>query len=283
MGVANGVIYVFIIAVIFYSLGYLTTQVEAAENNPFTLRIANAFARDLNSSGMHKAIANVTPAPPAYFDAADVVGDLYHNPLLQSRVAQYPAFLPLAERPELTAIGSDGAFQEQVWLKQPRPPVNELINHDRLKPVIKDPEMFSTIWSLAKPDIADLKAYLETSRSPKYDEHKILGRWSFDYRESFSRARKGKPLMTLAEINAARKVMTALNNSVFTALIDHKAIFKVASSNNVQVLNGSWQGTSDGNYVASFSQGGKSLDVPVTVENNKLLLSREGQTLIFEK
>ena len=89
--------------------------------------------------------------------------------------------------------------------------------------------------------------------------------------------------MTLAEINAARKVMTALNNSVFTALIDHKAIFKVASSNNVQVLNGSWQGTSDGNYVASFSQGGKSLDVPVTVENNKLLLSREGQTLIFEK
>jgi hypothetical protein len=283
VGVANGVIYVFIISIIFYSVGYFTTQVEASEGNPFTWRIANAFARDLDSSNMDKAIAPFIPAKPAYFDAADVIGDLYHNPLLQSRVAQYPAFLPLAERAEFTGIASDVNFQEQLWLKQPRPPANQLINHDRLRPITREPETFKTMWTLAKPDVADLKTYLETGRSPKYDEHKILGRWTFDYRESFGRARKAKPLMTLADIRAARAVMTALNNSVFTAMIDHKAVFKVASSNKVQVLDGTWQQTSDGNYVASFSEAGKSLDVPVTVESPKLLLSREGQTLVFEK
>jgi len=87
----------------------------------------------------------------------------------------------------------------------------------------------------------------------------------------------------LADIRAARAVMGALNNSIFTALNDHKAVFKIASSNNVQVLNGTWQQTSDGNYVASFSEAGKSLGVPVVVESSKLLLSREGQTLVFEK
>ena len=283
VGVANGVIYVLIISVIFYTLGYFTTQVEAEEGNPFTTRIVNAFARDLDSSNMDKAIGSITPAEPSYFDAADVLGDLYHNPLLQNRVAQYPTFLTLAERAEFTGIGSDLNFQEQLWLKQPRPPVNQLINHDRLKPITKEPEMFKTVWALAKPDIADLKAYLETGRSPKYDEHKILGRWAFDYRESFARARKAKPLMTLADIRAARSVMTALNNSIFTAMVDHKAIFKVASSNKVQVLEGTWQTTSEGNYIASFSDGSKGLDVPVVVENAKLLLSREGQTLVFEK
>jgi hypothetical protein len=283
VGVANGVIYVLIISIIFYSLGYFTTQVESSEKNPFTTRIVNAFARDLDSSGMDKAISPLTPARPAYFDAADVLGGLYHNPLLQSRVAQYPAFLSLAERPEFTGIGGDVTFQEQLWLKQPRPPVNELINHERLKPVTKNAELVRTIWSLAESNMADLKTYVETGRSPKYDEHKILGRWEFDSRDSFARVKKSKPLMTLADIRAARKVMTALNNSVFTAMIDHKAIFKMANSNNVQTLEGTWQATSDGNYVATFSQGGTTLDVPVTVEGPKLLLSREGQTLVFEK
>ena len=283
VGIANGVVYVFIISVIFYTMGYFTTQVEAEAGNPFATRIVNAFARDLDASNMDKAIGGLTPAEPAYFDAADVLGGIYHNPLLQNRVAQYPSFLSLAERPEFTAIGSDVNFQEQLWLKQPRPPVNALINHERLKPITKDPQMFKTVWALAKPDIADLKAYVESGRSPKYDEHKILGRWAFDYRESFARARKAKPLMTLADIRAARSVMTALNNSIFTAMVDHKAIFKVASSNKTEVLEGTWQAGSDGSYVASFSEGGKSLDVPITVEYSKLLLSREGQTLVFEK
>jgi hypothetical protein len=283
VGVANGVIYVLIISVIFYSLGYFTVQVESSGTNPFMIRVVNAFARDLDASGMDKAISPITPAHAAYFDAADVLGGLYHNPLLQHRVGQYPAFLSLAERPEFTGIGSDVTFQEQLWLKQPRPPVNELINHERLKPVTKDADVFRTVWALAETNMADLKTYVETGRSPKYDDQKILGRWEFDHRDSFARVRKSKPLMTLADIRAARKVMTALNNSVFTAMIDHKAIFKVANSNNVQTLEGTWQPTSDGNYVASFSQGGQSLDVPVTVEGQNLLLSREGQTLVFEK
>lgn len=283
VGVANGVIYFFALTVLFYSLGYFTVQVEAAQNSPLTTRALNAFARDLESSGMAKAAAPFMPSSGAYFDAADVVGDLYHTPLLQSRVAQYPAFLSLAERQEFKNMAGDVTFQEQAWLRQPRPRFSELINHERMRPIAKDPGMFGTMWSLAKPDVADLKTYLETGQSPKYGHEKILGRWEFDYRESFARARKAKPLMTLQEIRAARKVMGALNNSVFTALIDHKAIFKVASSNNVQVLEGTWQAGSEGNYVVSLSQGGKTLDVPVVVEDAKLILVREGQALVFEK
>src|SRR2546421_6029114 len=42
------------------------------------------------------------------------------------------------------------------------------------------PISLKAIWQSIVPDLKDLRAFLETGRSAKYDDEKILGRWNLD-------------------------------------------------------------------------------------------------------
>lgn len=90
VGVANGFIYVLVIGTFVYSLGYLTVQVASSEEDSWSMRLINRVADDMKATGMTKAVAPFMPKSELYYDGADVVANIFHTPLLQRRLANYP-------------------------------------------------------------------------------------------------------------------------------------------------------------------------------------------------
>ena len=281
LGLANAAVYVFLVVTVAYVLGYFTIQVATSDKDSIWLKLANSVARDIQATGMHKAVAPFVPASAMYYDASDILGDIYRNPLLQSRLSSYPVFLTLAEKTEFKGIGNDATFQE-FW--QRGPAIGELISHPKVKPLVEDFGLYTNVVGMLGGNLTDLKEYLETGKSPKYDDEKILGRWDFDYADSLGRAKRAKPNMGSAELRWAKRVLGSLANANFTATIDQQAILKIPSTNSAAVtIKGGWQASSGGKYQLNLKEAAKALDVEASVEANKLVFSKDGFNLVFEK
>src|SRR5882762_2253249 len=68
LGLANGVVYFYVICTLIYALGYLTVQVATSEQDSWALRLANRLTDDLRSTGMDKAVAPFMPKSELYYD-----------------------------------------------------------------------------------------------------------------------------------------------------------------------------------------------------------------------
>src|SRR5207302_1226018 len=91
LGLANATVYVFLLSVVAYIFGYFTVQVATSDKDSAGLRFVNNICRDLEKTGMSRAIAPFVPASKLYYDGADILGHIYHNPLAaQSRLSSYP-------------------------------------------------------------------------------------------------------------------------------------------------------------------------------------------------
>src|SRR5205085_8766998 len=112
-----------------------------------------------------------------YFDAVDVLSMIFHTPLLQGRLSNYPPFLGFAERPEFKEMGKDLKFQE-FW--QSSPSLTDFRENERVGKMIANEEIYTNSVGLVQGDLKDLKAYLETGKSAKYEDEKILGRWKVE-------------------------------------------------------------------------------------------------------
>lgn len=280
LGLANAVVYVFLLSVVAYILGYFTIQVSTPDRDSLGIKLVNSVAGSLQSSGMDKAVAPFVPASEAYYDAVDVIGNLYHNPLLRSRLSRYPVFVTVAERPDFKALGDDVSFQE-FWQKGPS--IGELIRHEKLKPIIADVALYTNVMAMLGGDLKDLKGYIETGVSVKYDDERILGRWDFDYRESMAHAKRRKPNMTLADIKWFSSAFRPMASAYLLAAIDNRAILKVPGSGTPQSLEGTWKRETSTKYIITLSEGGKTLDLPANVESTKLILTKDNRDMVFEK
>ncbi len=281
LGLANGAVYFLLVATVAYVLGYSTVQVSTSEKDSAALKVLNRITQEMQSARLDKAVAPFAPASELYYDAADILGDIYHNPLLQSRLSSYPVFLTLAEKPQFKDIGNDVAFQE-FW--QRGPTVSELIQHPKAQPLIKDAGLYTNIVAMLGRDLQDLKGYLETGKSAKYDDEKILGRWDYDFQESWARVKKSKPNMGSAELRWAKRTLSGFANASLTAMIDNQATLKLPSTNNAAaVLKGSWKAAGDGQYSLDLNDRGKPVTLQVAVEASKLVLPKDGFSLVFEK
>ncbi len=275
LGAVNGVIYFFLLAVVVYLLGYTTVQVATSDKDSAGLRTVNALGRDLQSTHMTKAIAPFVPASPLYFDAADILGIIYHNPLVQGRLSRYPVFVTLAERPEFQTVANDTKFQE-LWASPHT--LSDFINHEKMKPLIQSVDVYTNVMTWIGGDLKDLKEYLLTGKSAKYEDEKILGRWDFDYRETMAMARK-RPNMTTVELTRIRRALGAtMTKATFTATIDHRVILKARGG----ASQGSWK-NEDGKYTLGLVEGGKTLEASALVETNRMVLTKDGLALVFEK
>ena len=278
MGMANGMIYFFAICTLVYALGYLTVQVATSEKDSWVLRVINRLNDDLKNTRMDKAVATFMPKSELYYDAADVVADIFHTPLLQNRLANYPPFLLVGEKEEFKPL-LDPGFQGQ-WIK------GELnfaafVNHEKIKPLVESHEVVTNVLNMLGGDLKDLKLYLQSGKSPKYDDEKILGRWAFDYKASMSAARRKKPTMGSAEIRVLRAALGAFAKSTLTATVDQQAILKLPSAKGSKgTTQGKWKNT-DGKYSISGG-GGQKLDLEVQVDGRNLIFTRDGVVLVFE-
>jgi uncharacterized membrane protein required for colicin V production len=221
VGLFSGLVYFFLFCWIIYVAGYLTVQVSADENNPPLVKFLNQGRQDLQNVKLDKTIASLDRVNPTFYEIADILGLLYQNPTLQSRINKYPPFLTLGERPEFQEIANDKEFSE---LLLNRGSVSAIINHPKFQSLISNQPLMD---ELKQVDLADLRHYLETGKSAKYDEQQILGRWKVDHDEVVTSMRKLKPDMTAADMLALRKAAANLAGVSMTATVDNKVTFKV--------------------------------------------------------
>lgn len=279
MGLANGIIYVFGICTLIYSAGYLTVQVATGDQDSWALRLVNRLSADVRSTGMDKAVAPFMPKSELYYDGADVVADIFHTPLLQNRLANYPPLLLAGEMDQFKPL-SEQSFQQE-WIKGMT--FGSFVNHEKVKPLVENPEVVTNVLGMLGGDFKDLKIYLETGTSPKYDDEKILGRWAFNFNASMNAARRKKPTMGSLQIRQLRTALGAVFvRSTLTATIDHKAILKLpAVPGSKGTVSGIWK-SSAGKYILGITEDGKKVELEAEVDGRNLIFTKDSFVLVFE-
>ncbi len=287
LGLVNGAIYLLLISIVVHAFSYLTVQMVTADNpGAVQVRLLNQAGRDLQSTGLLRAVAAIDPMPNSYYESADLVGVIYFNPLADSRLSRYPLFLALGERPEFQAMDKDKDFAD---LRAKQVPVMELANHPTMQSVLNNIELVNEIWALTKPNLKDLRVYLETGKSPLYDKDKILGRWLFDLNDTLSHLKNKKIDIGSGELLRQKKAMSAsFMQTKFLAAADKQAIFKgavqlkpaTAPSDPQQAIQGKWEGT-DTKYRLIFSAKEIPESMEAVVEGDKLTVN--GLDLVFRR
>ena len=281
VGVANGFIYVLVIGTFVYSLGYLTVQVASSEEDSWSMRLINRISDDMNATEMTKAVAPFMPKSELYYDGADVVANIFHTPLLQRRLANYPPFLLVGDNDQFSGL-SDKGFQGD-WLKGSLT-FGTFVNHEKVKPLIENNDVVTNVLGMLGGDFKDLKVYLETGKSPKYDEERILGHWEFDYKASVNATRRKKVNMGSAQLTQLRRFLAAtFLKSVLTTTVDQKAQLKHATADGKppRITKGTWKNV-DGKYVLTIRENDQNVDVEAQVDGKTLQFTRDGVVLVFE-
>jgi hypothetical protein len=291
LGVVNGALYIILLSFVIYSFSYWTVQVAGSDSDPKLPRLLNRLGQDLHKTGFARVARAIDPMPEAWYEAADLAGLIYKNPLLEARLARYPAFLGLAERPEFQEIANDPQFTE---LRQRGEPIMTVLEYPKAQAIVQNPELLTLIWATIVPEFKDLPTFLETGKSPKYDSEKILGRWNFNVSVALSLLRKAKPNISSKEMQNWRSWMTAAySKTSFVAMSDHQAILKnvpqvrlpapgTTSSGGPQTLKGQWKNL-DSKYQLALSGGTKDELLTATIQGDRLTIGGEGMELVFDR
>src|SRR5437763_1299474 len=119
LGLLNGTAYLILISFIVYAFSYWTVQMATSDSDPTPVKILNRLGHDLQGSGFAKVARSIDGLPDAYYDAADVAGVIYNNPLAEARLARYPGLLSIAEQPEIRDLANDSNFTETRGRDEP--------------------------------------------------------------------------------------------------------------------------------------------------------------------
>ena len=279
LGLLNGLAYLVLISWVAFSFSYWTTQMSSEEGDPKMVRLLNRLGKDIQGTGMVKAARAIDPLPAVFYEAADLAGLLYQNSLLEARLSRYPAFLPLAERPEFQAIAQDKTFSE---MRLRRAPLREVLSNPSIQ-AIKTPEMMKLIWGIVTPDLKDLRAFLETGQSQKYDD-KILGRWAFDVNAAMMAYRRAKPNTASTEMQRVRLWMRqSFAKTMLVAAPDGSVALKNLpnltnpTATDLQNIQGQWK-ASGSQYQLTLGSVGERRG---RIEGGRLFLDGEGIGLVF--
>lgn len=280
LGLLNALAYLVLISWVAFSFSYWTTQMASSDLDPKLVRLLNRIGRDLQSTGMAKVARAIDPLPPVFYQAADLAGLLYQNPLKEARLSRYPAFLPLAERPEFQTLAQDKGFSE---LRLRRAPIREVLDNPNISAMVNNPDELRLIWSVVTPDIEDLENFLETGTSKKYSE-KILGRWVFDVNAAMVAYRKVKPNLPSSEMVKFRRSMTGMYSKMMLVAMPDGSLAvknmpqpKTTGGAEMQNLQGNWKSVGSEYEITLGSASARR----GKIEAGRLVLAGEGLTLVF--
>jgi uncharacterized membrane protein required for colicin V production len=286
LGLFNGAAYLVLASVAIYLMSYWTVQMATPEADPKGVRLLNRMGEDLQATGMNKVAGAANRMPPAYFQAGDVVGLIYKNPLLQARLSRYPAILGLAELPQFQDLANDKAFTE---LQMRQAPIIELINYPKVQAIIQDPTLVKTVTNALLPNLSDLQAYLETGKSKTFDEE-IFGRWDFDVGGTMALVRKAHANLSAVELKRYREAFTVnFAKTTFVAVPGDLAVLKnyphinaAAKPPTIEFQNsqGQWNGI-NGTYTVTISIDGKDQQLSGEIKGDRLALSSPELNLGF--
>jgi hypothetical protein len=219
IGVFTGAVFFFLLCGVIYAGGYMTSKLSAEDNNPGYIKFMNSVRDDMTQTGFDKAAAKFDPAPKVFYQAADVLGLLYHNPLLQARLSSYPYYLSLTQRPEFQEIATDKEYNDLIFGKAP---VTQIIAHPRTQAMLGNKEV---IDYLKGTDTKDLIQYLHTGKSPKYDPIEILGVWNLDKSAIVTQMRKANPDIKARDLRVLKEKFEAIPQITLIATPDQKIIY----------------------------------------------------------
>jgi hypothetical protein len=288
VGLFNGAAYLVLLSAAVYLLSYWTYQVATPDSDPRTLRFINQMGIDLQRTGMNRVAVSVDKMPPTYYEAADAVGMIYHNPLLEARLSRYPVILQLGERPELQDLANDQGFTD---LRMRQASLMEIINHPKVQAILQNPELVKTITNAILPNLSDLTNFLATDSSQVFTD-KILGEWDFDTGETISLYARAQPKMSATE---KARLRAFLSQSAAKARLictpDNVAVLKDYPHVNtttkpptisLETYQGRWDNAT-GSYQVTLSIGGKEQQLAAEIHNDRLGLSSSELNVGFAK
>jgi hypothetical protein len=227
--------------------------------------------------------------PPVWYEAADVAGLIFQNPLAEARLSRYPAFLGLTERAEFQELGSDNDFTN---LRMSREPIMKVLEYPKAQAMLENPDLLRLIWATVVPELKDLPAYLASGKSPKYDAEKLLGRWNFNPNVAMSLLRRAKPNISSTEMQKWKRWMvSAFAKTSFVAMTDHQAILKnvpqiglgaAPTAGGPQTLKGQWKSV-ESKYQLLLSGAGRDEVLSANLEGDRLTIGMQGLDLAFDR
>lgn len=292
LGLLNGAAYLILLAFVICICSYVTFQFATSDNDPKWMRLLNVMGRNLHTTGFAKVGRAIDSIPKTDFEMADLAALIYRNPLLEARLSSYPGFLGLGEQPEFQDLGNDKDFM-QLWAGME--PVMSLLESSRIQAIRNNPELLKSIWSTADTNLEDVRTYLTTGRSPRFDPIKILGRWRFDANAAVNALRRAKPNIAALEVQKVRRVLeAAFSKTELVARPDNQVTLKNAPPfkfsataaaavvppvvPTLQTVQGQWKDADSGYQFALSGQ-----DLPAAVEGDRLSLKNEGSEWVFTR
>jgi hypothetical protein len=282
VGLLNGSIYFFLIMIPVYIGGYFTAEAASEGNNPGGAQFLTHTRAELHDVKLDHVLAAYDPTPAQVYQASDIANLVLHNPLLKSRLSHYPPFLTLAQRPEFQALSNDGHLLEMI---DRQASLNEIIKYPTVQAIVTNNDLIGEVYKVLGHDLNDLQEYLNTGKSPKYDEEAILGVWRIDPRETLARERKRHPGMGLRKMAQARQELRPLITGLsLTATTDNQMLLKrenTSTGTPTVVSTGTWK--KDGNYQVTLP-GSQPETSEIQIEGgDTLLLPKDGYVLVFDK
>jgi len=203
VGMLIGVLLLFAVGKPIYGRGYLTTQISS-ENEPAPIGIVNSLRSGMAPTGWDRTFAPLDKTPAKFNAAADLLGLIYANPVLTNRLVVYPPFLALAETSEVTDVLGDADY---LKLLQDQAGFTALLNNGKTQAILNNSEI---VDQLSKVDLVDLRKFLETGKSPEFDDEKLLGRWRTDMATIVTDARRKRANLALADLKNLRFALNAI-------------------------------------------------------------------------
>lgn len=283
LGLVNGLAYLVLISFVVYAFSYWTVQMASSEEDPRGVRLLNRMGRDLQATGLLRAARAIDPIPDVVYEVANVVGDIYRNPLLEGRLSRYPGFIPLALTPEFHDLGQDSEFTN-LRVSQGTT-IKELLNYPKVQAITQKPEMVQQIWDTLVTNLKDLQAFLDTGKSAKYDSERILGRWLFDVNSTVSAFRRVRANVPQPELQKFRRLLTErYAKATLVASPDSQLVIRnlpVLPAEGLQTLTGKWSKVGEA-YAVSLAGGTDNRSAKI--ENFRLTLAgSENWPLVFVK
>lgn len=286
VGLLNGAFYFFVLLLPIYICGYLTVQVASGSEDSALIRLVSQARQDLHATKLDKAVAGLDPAPKQTYEAFDIIGLIFKNPAMiwdqqrEGRLFRYPGILTLVERQEFQDLANDADFRKLV---QSGAKVGDILKHPRVQSITKNPALVSDIQKTTGQDLADLREFLETGKSPKYGDEKIIGRWAIDLTETYNMQKQSRPNVSPAEMRQLRARLTPLASASLVAMTDNRVLIKRGQAPGLENLprilaEGTWAKES-GIYKMTFTNKTEE----VLVDEDKMLLPNGGVTLVFQK
>lgn len=291
LGLLNAVAYLVLIAFVVQAFSYWTFQVASGGEDPRSMRLLNRLGQDLQSTGFNRTAKSIDRMPDTFYDTADVVGLVYNNSLIEARLGSYPAFLRLAEQSEFQSLANDRTFIE---MRQHGEPVFKVMNHPSMRTIVDNPDLVRKVWGILTPTLADLKTYLETGRTPKYESETILGRWEFNVNAAMGMVRRARPNISSSEMQKIKKWMLgAFEKTRLVVMTENEAIIKdlpqirppaggPVSLPTPQTFTGQWKNVEPNKYTITFSEAGVD-SASVVIEGDRLTIKSQGLDLVFSR